>query len=232
MCKYAKNVILKNICRICTPHFADVRWRPRPGPWALPLGAHATEPLAWLQWPGPGHTVAGVRVRVRVPAGSESLAGWSDHLIIRFRLGHHPRLGVRDPGPGLGPSRRDRDRLSPSSVPGYIWILVDNDIGVFTDIRSYSDPKSCHMSRYRVFHVTRYRIMSDETRYRVTLTPILTPISGATRYRVIMSPISYTAYPISGSISGPISGYPISGPAIPDIGVNIGHNIGRPDIGA
>ncbi len=61
------------------------------------------------------------------------------------------------------------------------------------------------MSRYRVFHVTRYRVMSDETRYWVTLTPILTLISGATRYRVIMSPISYTIYPISGSISGPIS---------------------------
>jgi hypothetical protein len=106
-----------------------------------------------------------------------------------------------------------------------IWILADTDIGVFTDIGSYNDPISCHMSRYRVFHVTRYRDMSDETRYRVTLTRILTPISGATRYRVMMSPILYTAYPISGSISGPISGIPISGPATPDIGVNIGDNI-------
>ncbi len=98
-----------------------------------------------------------------------------------------------------------------------IWIVADADIGVFTDIGSRSNPMSCHMSRYRVFRVTRYRVMSDETRYRVTLTPILTPwpILGATRYRVIMSdsPTSFTVYPIWGSISGPISGYPISGPA-------------------
>ncbi len=107
-----------------------------------------------------------------------------------------------------------------------IWIVADTDIGVFTDIGACSNPILCHMSQYRVFHVTRYRVMSDETRYRVTLTPILTPISDATRYRVIMLPISYTVYPISGSISGPISGYPISGPATPDIGVHIGYNIG------
>jgi hypothetical protein len=89
------------------------------------------------------------------------------------------------------------------------WMVAYTDIGVFTDFGSCSDPISCHMSRYRVFRVTRYRVMSDETRYRVTLTPILTPICGATRYRVIMSPISYTV-----------------------IGFNIGTNIGIPDIGA
>ncbi len=87
-------------------------------------------------------------------------------------------------------------------------------------------PISCYMSRYRGFHVTRYRVMSDETRYRVTLTQILTLISGTRRYRVILSPISYTAYPISVLISGPISGCPISATASTDIGVNIGYNIG------
>ena len=47
-----------------------------------------------------------------------------------------------------------------------------------------------------------------------------TPISGH------FSPISYTKYPISVLISGPISGCPISATATTDIGVNIGYNIG------
>jgi hypothetical protein len=46
-----------------------------------------------------------------------------------------------------------------------------------------------------------------------------------------LSPISYTAYPISVLLSGPISGCPIAGTATTDIGVNIGCNIGCPDIG-
>jgi hypothetical protein len=41
------------------------------------------------------------------------------------------------------------------------------------------------MLRYRFFCVTRYRVMSYQPRYRVTLRPILTPISGTPRYRVI-----------------------------------------------
>jgi hypothetical protein len=71
------------------------------------------------------------------------------------------------------------------------------------------------MSRYRVFRVTRYRFMSYQARYRVTLTPILTPISGTRRYQ----------YPTSGHSVTDIVHY------IPDIGVNIRTNIWMPDIG-
>ena len=85
-----------------------------------------------------------------------------------------------------------------------IWNLATPDIGFLPDIGSPDDMISGHMTRYRVFLLTRYRDMSDVTRYRV-------PISGT--------------HPISGHHITDIVNH------IPDIGINIGINIGCPDIG-
>ncbi len=85
-----------------------------------------------------------------------------------------------------------------------IWNLAIPDIGFLPDIGSPTDTISGHLSRYRSLLLTRYRDMSDVTRYRV-------PISGT--------------HPISGQHVTDIVNY------IPDIGINIGHNIGCPDIG-
>ena len=85
-----------------------------------------------------------------------------------------------------------------------IWNLAIPDIGFLPDIGSPKDRISGHVSRYRVFPLTRYRDMSYVTRYRV-------PISGT--------------YPISGHTGTYIVNH------IPDIGINIGINIGCPDIG-
>ena len=54
----------------------------------------------------------------------------------------------------------------------------------FHRYRRQNDPISCPMSRYRVVGVTRYRVMAYQPRYRVMLTPILTPILGIPRYWV------------------------------------------------
>ena len=87
-----------------------------------------------------------------------------------------------------------------------IWNLAKPDIGVFPDIGSPTDTISGHMSRYRGFLLTRYRDMSHVTRYRV---------------------------PISGTYPTRISGHHVTDIVnhIPDIGINIGYNIGCPDIG-
>ena len=93
------------------------------------------------------------------------------------------------------------------------------------------DPTLGYASRYSIFLVTRYRDMSDVSRYRFTFAPL----SGVSRYLDVMSLISYTAYPRLRSISDTIitiSGVPISKTWCPDIGVNIGYNIGCSDIGA
>ena len=84
-----------------------------------------------------------------------------------------------------------------------IWNLATPDIGFLPDIGSPDDTISGHMTRYRVFLLTRYRDMSDVTRYRV-------PISGT--------------HLISGHHITDIVNH------IPDIGINIGINIGCPDI--
>ncbi len=85
-----------------------------------------------------------------------------------------------------------------------IWNLAIPDIGVLPDIGSPTDTISGHVSRYWGFLLTRYRDMSDVTRYRV-------PVSGT--------------HPISCHHVTDIVNY------IPDIGINIGYNIGCPDIG-
>ena len=85
-----------------------------------------------------------------------------------------------------------------------IWNLAKPDIWFLPDIGSPNDTISGHVSRYRVFLLTRYRDMSDVTRYRV-------PISGT--------------HPISGHHVTDIVNH------IPDIGINIGYNIGCPNIG-
>ena len=85
-----------------------------------------------------------------------------------------------------------------------IWNLATPDIGYLPDIGSPYDTISGQMSRYRVFRLTRYRDMSECTRYRV--------------------PISDT-HPISGRHDTDICHH------IPDIGINIGINIGYHDIG-
>ncbi len=85
-----------------------------------------------------------------------------------------------------------------------IWNLAIPDIGVLPDIGSPPDTISGYVSRYRGLLLTRYRHMSHGTRYRV-------PISG----------------------THPISGYHVTDIVnhIPDIGINIGYNIGCPYIG-
>jgi hypothetical protein len=85
-----------------------------------------------------------------------------------------------------------------------IWNLAIPYIWFLPDLRLPTDTISGHVSRYRGFLLTRYRDMSDVTRYRV-------PISGT--------------HPISGRHVTDIVNY------IPDIGINIGYNIGCPDIG-
>ena len=92
------------------------------------------------------------------------------------------------------------------SGEAFIWNLATPDIGFLPDIGSPDDTISGHMTRYRVFRLTRYRDsdMSDVTRYRV-------PISGT--------------HPISGHHITDIVNH------IPDIGINIGINIWCPDIG-
>jgi hypothetical protein len=85
-----------------------------------------------------------------------------------------------------------------------IWNLAIPDMGVLPDIGSPTDTISGHVSRYRGFLLTRYRDMSHVTRYRV-------PISGT--------------HPISGHHVTDIVNH------IPDIGINIGINIGGSDIG-
>ncbi len=84
------------------------------------------------------------------------------------------------------------------------WNLAIPDIGVLPDIGSPTDTISDYVSRYRGLLLTRYRDMSHGTRYRV-------PISG----------------------THPISGHHVTDIVIhiPDIGINIGYNIGCPDIG-
>jgi hypothetical protein len=84
----------------------------------------------------------------------------------------------------------------------FIWNLAIPDIGFLPDIGSPTDTISGHVSRCRGFLLTQYRDISDVTRYRV-----------------------------------PISSHPISGHHvtivnyIPDIGINIGYNIGCPNMG-
>ncbi len=76
--------------------------------------------------------------------------------------------------------------------------------GFLPDIWSPTDTISGYVSRHRGFLLTRYRDMSHVTRYRIS-------ISGT--------------YPISGHHVTDIVNH------IPDIGINIGYNIGCPDIG-
>ncbi len=87
-----------------------------------------------------------------------------------------------------------------------IWNLAIPDIGFLPDIGSPTDTTriSGHVSRYRGFLLTRYWDIPHVTRYQV-------PISGT--------------HPISGHHVTDIVNH------IPDIWINIGYNIGCPDIG-
>ncbi len=85
-----------------------------------------------------------------------------------------------------------------------VWNLAIPDIGFLPDVGSPNDTISGHVSRDRGFLLSRYRDMSDVTRYRV-------PMSGT--------------HPISGHHVNDIVNH------IPDIRINIGYNIGCPDIG-
>ena len=78
---------------------------------------------------------------------------------------------------------------SPSPSPGRLRVTGHLDCchrryRRFHRYRRQNDPISCPMSRYRVVGVTRYRVMAYQPRYRVMLTPILTPILGIPRYWV------------------------------------------------
>ncbi len=103
-------------------------------------------------------------------------------------------------------SGHGRERFPPGRhiVLEAIWNLAKPDIDFFPDIGYSYDPISGHVSRYRVFFSTRYRDMTHMTRYRVHISGI---------------------YPILGHHVTDISDH------IPDIGINIGYNIGCSDIG-
>jgi hypothetical protein len=113
-----------------------------------------------------------------------------------------PRLARRRPGRGRTQTP-DRRQVARITAAS-IWNLAIPDIGVLPDIGLPTDTISGYVSRYRGFLLTRYRDMSHVTRYRV-------PISGT--------------HPISGHHVTDIVNH------IPDIGINIGYNIGCPDIG-
>ena len=146
------NKICKTICRICKKICKAFCSMQNSSLWRFCIFCiRMHSPLCWWAAPGPWECQPrgggpsrspALRLAEKPPRSVRSCcASGATRTILILRAKHQTRRYVM--------------------MCGTIWIVATTDIGVFTDIGWHVGPISCHMSRYWVFRVTRYRVMSD-----------------------------------------------------------------------